>query len=44
VRRTFLDSPAQPHPSNQYTGLAESGMHADEMMGGSSACKRKLRL
>ena len=41
MRRTFSESPAQPHPNNQFTGLAESGMHADEMM---SAPKRAFRL
>jgi aquaporin related protein len=29
-RRPFSDSPAPPHPNDQFTGLAAGGMHADE--------------
>ena len=29
-RRPFSDSPAPPHPNDQFTGLAEGGMHADK--------------
>lgn len=29
-RRPFSDSPAPPHPNDQFTGLADGGMHADE--------------
>jgi len=33
-RRPFSDSPAPPHPNDQFGGLAEGGMHADEYVKG----------
>ncbi len=30
ARRPFSESPAPPHPSDQFVGLASGGMHADE--------------
>lgn len=46
-RRPFSDSPAPPHPNDQFTGLADGGMHADEdrvrtMDSGSSGSERTL--
>lgn len=32
ARRPYSESPAPPHPNDQFTGLAEGGMHADEMV------------
>ncbi|CZR63944.1 related to aquaporin [Phialocephala subalpina] len=29
-RRPFSDSPASPHPNDQFSGLADGGMHANE--------------
>ena len=31
-RRPFSDSPAPPHKNDQFAGLAEGGMHADELV------------
>ncbi|KAF7905788.1 hypothetical protein EAF00_000067 [Botryotinia globosa] len=33
-RRPFSDSPAPPHPNDQFTGLNEGGLHADESANG----------
>ena len=30
--RPFSDSPAPPHPNDQFAGLADGGMHADEIV------------
>ncbi|THV50118.1 hypothetical protein BGAL_0164g00090 [Botrytis galanthina] len=32
--RPFSDSPAPPNPNDQFTGLSEGGMHADEFANG----------
>ncbi|KAN0106249.1 aquaporin [Hyaloscypha variabilis] len=31
-RRPYSESPAPPHPNDQFTGLAEGGMHGDEFV------------
>lgn len=31
-RRPFSESQVPPHPNDQFTGLAEGGMNADEMV------------
>ncbi|KUJ14382.1 aquaporin [Mollisia scopiformis] len=31
-RRPFSDSPAPPHPNDQFAGLADGGMHANEVI------------
>jgi aquaporin related protein len=31
-RRPYSESPAPPHPNDQFAGLAERGMHADEII------------
>jgi aquaporin related protein len=31
-RRPYSESPALPHPNDQFAGLAEGGMHADEIV------------
>ncbi|KAF7926507.1 hypothetical protein BELL_0239g00030 [Botrytis elliptica] len=33
-RRPFSDSPAPPNPNDQFAGLSEGGMHADEFANG----------
>jgi aquaporin related protein len=45
-RRPYSESPAPPHPNDQFTGLADGGMHGDEMVrpmeSESSASERTL--
>ena len=31
-RRPFSESPAPPHPNDQFAGLADGGMHAEELV------------
>jgi aquaporin related protein len=31
-RRPYSESPAPPHPNDQFTGLADGGMHGDEIV------------
>ena len=31
-RRPFSESPAPPHPNDQFAGLTDGGMHADELV------------
>lgn len=41
-RRPFSDSPTPPRSNDQFTGLADGSIHADELLSGSSATERSF--